>query len=189
MTFGEGKRQVLLLMDEYSSGGTRTPDADIEAKMADFFTVAQRNVAAYQKIVREYTPQGEAGMTGTVECVMPEDFGGLFRVWRGERVTRRYRWKGGAVLIPAEDVGKVTVEYFAVPAPIPQEAGDDYAFEVSEAGAACMPFFVAAMQLMVDLVVDYQPLMDTYDRMLAALDIRLPDGGGGGVRQSLYRLR
>ena len=41
MTLGEGKRKVLMLLDEYSSGGERTVDEAIEMKMADFFEPAQ----------------------------------------------------------------------------------------------------------------------------------------------------
>lgn len=184
---GEGKRQVLMLMDEYSSGGVKSEDKDIDARMVDFFNAAQQNVAAYQKIVREFTPAAPEGSRGTVECPVPENFNGVFRVWKDGKVTRRYRWKPKAILIPAEEAAQVTVEYFAHPAAIPQDAPDSYEFEVSKEGAACMPYFVAAQQLLVDLVVDYRPLMDMYDRMLAALDTRLPTAGGGGVRQSLYR--
>lgn len=188
MTLGEGKRKVLMLMDEYSSGGVRSEDKDIEARMVDFFNTAQQNVAAYQKLVREFTPQAPEGAQGdTVACPVPEDFVGVFRVWRDGKVTRRHRWKSGAILVPAEELGRVSVEYFARPAVIPQDAGDDYEFEVSPEGAECMPYFVAAQQLLVDLVVDYQPLLSVYDRMLAALDTRLPEAGGGGIRQRLYQ--
>lgn len=187
LTLGDGKRQALMLMDEYSSGGVRSEDKDIDLRMVDFFNNAQRNVAAYQRIVREFTPPKQEGASGLVECPMPEDFNGRFRVWRSGKTTRKYRWKQRAILIPAEELGTVTVEYFARPAVIPQDAPDSYPFEVSEEGAACMPFFVAAQQLMVDLVVDYKPLLEIYDRMLSALDTRLPEAGGGGVRQTLYR--
>ena len=39
-----------MLLDEYSSGGALTRDADIEAKMADFFDIAQKNAAEIKKI-------------------------------------------------------------------------------------------------------------------------------------------
>ena len=187
MNVGVGKRQVLMLMDEYSSGGVKSEDKDIDMRMVDFFNTAQQHVASVQRIVREFTPAAREGAEGTVECALPDDFSGSFRVWHGDRLTRRYRWKAGAILVPADDLGNVTVEYFAKPAIIPQNAPDTYEFEVSMEGTACMPFFVAAQQLLVDLVVDYRPLLEIYDRMLASLDTRLPDSGSGGVRQILYR--
>ena len=107
-------------------------------------------------------------------------------MWRDGRLTRGYAWSGRSILLPAGDVGAVSVEYFAVPRTIPPDAPDDYVFEVDDAAAACMPYFVAAQQLVVDLVVDYAPLLDMYDRMLRALDIRLPESGGGGIRQAFY---
>lgn len=181
MTLGEGKRKVLMLMDEYSSGGTLSEDRDLDLRMKDFFDLAQKHVAGYKRIVREVVPE-TGGWYG-----MPEDFGQVFRVWLDGRLTRKHRWKDRAVYLPADEVGRVTVEYFAVPGIIPADAGEDYVFEVAEDAAACMPYFVAAQQLMVDLIVDPAPLMELYDRMLSMLDTRLPESGGGGVRQSFYR--
>lgn len=188
MTLGEGKRKVLMLLDEYSSSGAITVDQDLELRMADFFDLAQKHIAGYKRIVRSFAPAAPEGLdaSGRLLCPAPSDFGQVFRVWRDGKLTSRYAWRGKSILLPAEDVGGVVVEYFAIPATIPQDAPDTYAFEVDEDAAACMPYFVAAQQLVVDLVVDPAPLMDLYDRMLAALDIRLPSPGGGGVRQSFY---
>ena len=192
MTLGDGKRKVLMLIDEYSSGGSITVDRDLENRMADFFDLAQKHIAGYQRIVRCFRPaapeeaEAESPITGLTACPAPADFGQVFRVWRDGRLTSRYAWSGKAILIPAEDIGRVAVEYFAVPANIPQDAPDDYTFEVGEDAAACMPYFVAAQQLVVDLVVDYAPLLELYNQMLASLDTRLPSGGGGGIRQGFY---
>ena len=49
MTLEEGERRVYMLLDEYSSGGALTRDADIEAKMADFFDIAQKQAADIRK--------------------------------------------------------------------------------------------------------------------------------------------
>lgn len=193
MTLGEGKRKVLMLMDEYSSSGSLTVDKDLENRMADFFDLAQKNIAGYKRIVRSFIPAAPAEgspeaspVPGRIACPAPEDFGQVFRVWRDGRITRGYAWSGRAILLPPEDIGHVTVEYFAVPGTIPQDAPDDYKFEVDEDAAACMPYFVAAQQLVVDLVVDHAPLLDLYNRMLQVLDIRLPDSSGGGIRQQFY---
>lgn len=188
MTLGEGKRKTLMLMDEYSSSGTITVDEDLNKRMNDFFDLAQKNIAGYKRIVRAFVPAAgeEEAVGGFVPCPPPGDFGQVLRVWRDGALTTRYPWAGRSILLPEADVGRVSVEYFAIPAAIPQDAGDGYEFEVSEDAAACMPYFVAAQQLVVDLVVDHQPLMDMYERMLGSLDLRLPSAGGSGVRQSFY---
>lgn len=192
MTLGEGKRKVLMLIDEYSSGGTLTVDQDLNIRMADFFDLAQKHVAGYKRIIRSFVPvapeQPDIGisLTGFVACRAPEHFAHVFRVWRDGKVTRDYIWSGGAILLPERDIGHIVVEYFAFPATIPQDAPDDYPFEVDEDAAACMPYYVAAQQLMVDLITDPGPLLGMYDRMLSALDNRLPESGGGGVRQTFY---
>lgn len=187
MTLGEGKRKVLMLLDEYSSGGTLTTDQDIDAKMNDFFDLAQKNVANYKRIVRAFLPEAGETERTVAWCPAPEDFGQLFRVWLDGRLTRKYTWRNRAIGIPTAELGRVQVEYFAVPETIPQDAPDEYVFEVAEDAAACMPYFVAAQQLVTDLILDPAPLLALYDRMLAALDLRLPESGGGGVRQSFYR--
>ena len=63
MTLGEGKRKVLMLLDEYSSGGELTVDEDIEKKMADFFDTAQKDMASFKRIIRtqEITLTGGEG--------------------------------------------------------------------------------------------------------------------------------
>ena len=52
MTLDDGKRKVLMLLDEFSSGGELTEDADINNKMADFVDIAQKEMAGYKKIIR-----------------------------------------------------------------------------------------------------------------------------------------
>lgn len=185
MTLGEGKRKVLMLIDEYSSSGTITVDKDLELRMVDFFDLAQKNIAGFKPLIRSFTPTGEES-GGTVRCPLPTGYIRAFRTWKGGRISPGYPVAGGELLLPAEDVGGVWVEYFALPRTIPPDAPDDYRFEVDEDAAACMPYFVAAQQLVVDLVVDYAPLLGLYDRMIRTLDVRLPESGGGGVRQALY---
>lgn len=191
MTLGDGKRKVLMLIDEYSSGGTITVDKDLEVRMADFFDLAQKNIANYKKIIRMFTPAapdqppGDTQATGFIACPLPDGFKNPFRIWKNGKLGRDYVFTDDAILLPESDIGAVVVEYFATPATIPQDAPDDYEFEVDEDAANCMPYFVAAQQLIVDLVVDYQPLLDMYDRMVAGLDLSLP-GSGGSIRQAFY---
>lgn len=189
MTLADGKRKVLMLIDEYSSGGTISNDEDLNVRMADFFDMAQKNVSAYRKIIRTFTPNGDypgvSPADGFVACKLPSNFRSPFRVWKNGKVTKRYTFTQNAILIPESDIGSVVVEYEAMPETIDHDAPDDYEFEVDEDAAACMPYFVAAQQLMVDLVVDYQPLLQMYERMVAGLETSEPSSGGG-VRQALY---
>ena len=185
---------MYMLLDEYSSGGSLTTDRDLELRMADFFDLAQKDIAAFKRIVRSFVPAPTpapvlvtaAEDAGAVLCPAPEGFGQVFRVWKDGRLSNAYPWNGTHILLSERDVGRVRVEYFAVPASIPQDAKDDYQFEVSDDAAACMVYFVAAQHLIVDLVVDASPLLLLYDRMRAGLDTRLPPAGGGGIRQRLF---
>lgn len=182
MTLAEGKRKVLMLIDEYSSGGTITVDADIENKMADFFDEAQKQVAQVKKIPRLYeVPR----MDGVTAYSMPEDFLSLVSVWRNGEKTSRYTWKAGKLVIPQTDTASVEVEYYAAPATIGPETPDDYVFEVAPDAAEAMPYYVAAQQLIVDLVVDYSALLQLYQMQLNMLDIR---GQGVELKNTFYRV-
>lgn len=191
MTLGDGRRKVLMLIDEYSSGGTITEDKDLDIRMADFFDLAQKDICNYKKIIRMFTPAapdplpGDTPATGFIACPLPDGFKSPFRVWKDGKRGKNYIFTEDAVLLPEADIGSVVIEYFATPATIPPDATDDYEFEVDEDAAACMPYYVAAQQLIVDLVVDYQPLLDMYNRMVSALDMSIP-GSGGHVRQAMY---
>ena len=184
MTLGDGKRKVLMLLDEYSSGGELTVDEDINKKMADFFDIAQKDMAGYKKIIRcvKIVPDGTS-----VGCELPKDFADVFRVWKNGYLTIRYAIIDGKLVFPEGDTAERTLEYFAMPETITQKTDDSYKFEVSEDAANCLPFFVAAQQLLPDLVVDYGAFWNMYLNMRAALDVSLPASGSGGVRQALFR--
>ena len=182
MTLGEGKRKVYMLLDEYSSGGQPTEDADIEAKMADFFDIAQKQVAEIKKIRRIRTVERVEGQS---LYPMGADFLKLIRVWRGGSITKRYRWIAGMLEIPERDGETVEIEYFAIPATIGPGTPDEYEFEVTEDAAKALPYFVASQQLIADLVMDYGALYGIYQSMLSTLDTGEP--GGLQLTNSFFR--
>ena len=166
MTLEEGKRRVYMLLDEYSSGGAITRDGDIEAKMADFFDIAQKQAAEIKKIRRMYKIEREAGKT---HYPMPQDFLKLVRVWKGDMVSKSFLWKGGSIIIPEGEKAPIEIEYFALPATIDPSTPDSYEFEVGEDTAQALPYFVASQQLITDLVMDYGALYAIYRNMLETL--------------------
>ena len=182
MTLGEAKEKTLKLLDEYSAGGEITTDEDIALKMNRFFDIAQKDMANYKHIIRTQEIETEEGET---EYALPGDCARIFRVWK-KGVLKRYPVIGGKLVTDGKGEGTLLLEYFAIPATIDNETPDEYEFELSEDAANCLPFFVAAQQLIVDLVVDYSALYGLYNAMRGALDVSLPSSGGG-VRQTLYR--
>ena len=181
MTLGEGKRKVLMLLDEYSSGGEVSSDEDINKKMSDFFDMAQKEMAGYKKIIRSIVMKPDAAGNA-----LPERFADVFRVWKSGNLTNRYAVIGGKIYFPEGDTTERILEYFAYPETITQDTADSHVFEVTEDAANCLPFFVAAQHLLPDLVVDYGAFWNIYLNMRAALDITLPSAGTGGVRQALF---
>ena len=187
MTLGEGKTKVLKLLDEYSSGGTVTNDPDINAKMADFFDTAQKEMAGYKKIIRSTDYVVDKGEGDFTFYELPADFGKTFRVWLNGKLVAGFPVIGGRLAIPHNVSGVVIFEYFAIPQTINSNTADSYEFEVSEDAANCLPFYVAAQHLMPDLVVDYSAFWSMYNNMRATLDTSLPSSGGAGfVAQRFY---
>lgn len=184
MTLGEAKNKVYMLLDEHSAGGEIEHDEDIEKKMTAFFDTAQKMLAQTKRIVREYALPLRAG-TGAYG--MPPDFSALYRVWAdGKAATNRLRWRGGKLVVPEGYAAEVIVEYFALPKTIPADATDDYEFEIAPDACECMPYYVAAQQLLPDLVLDYASMLAMYDRAAAQLTAALPDDNRR-VAQTLYR--
>ena len=114
MTLGEGKRKVLMLIDEYSSGGTLTVDEDLNVRMIDFFDLAQKNVSNYKKIIRNFTPSSDYPLTSPsdelVACRLPGNFVSPFRVWKNGKVTKKYAFTQNSVLIPQNEISEEIVE-------------------------------------------------------------------------------
>lgn len=180
MTLGEAKNKVYMLLDEHSAGGEVEHDEDIELKMVHFFDMAQKQLSQIKKIlkVKRFTAQ-----SGKTEYAMPGDFRTLYRIWRdGAAATNRYRWRGGRLLIPERDAGcEFVVEYFAMPETIPEDSDDEYEFEIAPDACECMPYYVAAQQLLPDLVMDYGAMLTMYNQAVAMLDTGIP---GEGLRIS-----
>ena len=185
MTLGEAKNKVYMLLDEHSAGGEIEHDEDIEMKMTYFFDIAQKMLSQIKKILRVKTVTPIAGKT---EYAMPVDFRNVHRIWRdGVTATGRYQWRRGRMIVPASDKAReIVVEYFANPAAIDPDAGDDYEFEIPEDACACMPYYVAAQQLLPDLVMDYRAMLEMYNAAVARLDAGLP-GENTRIAQRLYR--
>ncbi|MBR0311972.1 MAG: hypothetical protein IJQ98_06225 [Oscillospiraceae bacterium] len=179
MTLGEAKRKVLMLLDEYSSGGEVGADADVDAKMNDFFDLAQRDAAAWQPIVR----RASLLLDGTGSMALPGDVSRVIRVRKNGVRVSGYEVVDGSLVYPEGDRSLLTLDYIARPEAITPDTPDDYEFEVSDEAANCLPFFVAAQQLIADLVVDYGAFYNLYLQMRALL----PRSSVGAARQSLYR--
>ena len=185
MTLGEAKNKVYMLLDEHSAGGEIDHDSDIEAKMTRFFDMAQKTLAQIKKIVKTKKIVPTAGKT---EYALPGDLLGIYRVWKDDRpATARYRFRGGKMLIPERDAGsEILVEYFAFPETIPADADDDYEFEIADDACECMPYYVAAQQLLPDLVMDYGSMLQMYNQAAAMLDTSRP-GENTRISQAFYR--
>lgn len=156
-----------MLIDEYSSGGQLTVDEDINKKMAAFFDQAQKQVANIKRVVKLHKVERVDGVT---EYEMPKNFLSVLRIWRNGVESIDFMWKAGKLVIPKDTRGEIEVEYAAIPETITDKTPDSYEFEVAPDAAEAMPYFVAAQQLIVDLVVDYGALLQMYQIALSNLN-------------------
>lgn len=182
MNLGDGKRKVLMLLDEYSSGGQITVDMDINNKMNDFFDMAQKDMACYAPILKTAVIE----LTGLAEEPVPEGFNRYFRVWKDGERHKKYNIIDGKMQTKGE-TGTITVQYLGDPTTITQSTPDTYEFEVKEDAANCLPFYVAAQQLITDLVVDYNALWQMYLAHKAQVNTGFETGGDSTFRQALFK--
>lgn len=165
MTLGEAKRKVLMLLDEYSIGGEVSADADVDAKMNDFFDIAQRDAAAWQPIVRRM----ELSLDGSGSTELPDDVSRVIRVRKNGVRVLGYEVVDGRLIYPEGDRSLLTLDYIARPEAITPDTPDDYEFEVSDEAANCLPFFVAAQDIVDDLVVDDAAFYSLYLQLRSML--------------------
>ena len=184
MTLGEAKNKVYMLLDEHSAGGEIEHDEDIEKKMTAFFDMAQKTLAQIKKILREEVIVPTLGKT---VYAMPENFYSLYRIWADDRpATNRFRWRNGQIIIPEGSASEVIVEYYAFPKSIDASAPDSYEFEIAPDACECMPYYVAAQQLLPDLVMDYGAMLQMYNYQVSLLRTTQP-GENRRIAQSLFR--
>ena len=182
MTLGEGKERVYMLLDEHSAGGVIEHDPDIEAKLNVFFDLAQKEVAKTAKLRRTRRVLLRDGET---ELRLPADWMGLCRVWAGDRPVRGVRVRGDRLLLPAAARGReLLLEYYAVPETITADTPDEHEFELREDACVCLPYYVAAQQLLPDLVMDTGAMLSMYRYSLSTLAPE--DPGAGGVAQRFF---
>ena len=165
MTLGEAKRKVLMLLDEYSIGGEVSADADVDAKMNDFFDIAQRDAAAWQPIVRRM----ELSLDGSGSTELPDDVSRVIRVRKNGVRVSGYEVVDGRLIYPEGDRSMLTLDYIARPEAITPDTTDDYEFEVSDEAANCLPFFVAAQDIVDNLVVDDAAFYSLYLQLRSML--------------------
>ena len=183
MTLGEGKRKVRKLLDEYSSAGEITVEEDLENRMTDLFDLAQKDIAMVKKIYK----LAKLTLDGSSELYdLPKDMAELVSVRRDGEITAKYDIIGGRLLAEEGETGELLIEYTAIPVTIPVDAGDDYAFELAEDAANCLPYYVAAHCLLAELVTDFSPYWQIYLQKKAAL-VPSVRRSGGAVRQVLFR--
>jgi len=181
MTLAEAKRKVLMILDEYSSGGTITTDQDIMNKMNDLFDMAQKDANNVKPMIKATTLSLNGSFVN-----LPGNFKEQYRIWKDGTLGHTYPVIGGKMY--SADKGNIVLEYFAVPDTIDMNTPDTYEFEVAEDVANCLPFYVAAQQLITDLVVDYGAIWNMYLYHKSALDTSKPSAGTSGARvvQSLF---
>lgn len=170
MTLGEAKTKVYMLLDEHSSGGEVEHDEDIEKKMTAFFDIAQKNLAGIKKIFRTKRIALQSGITSYSP---PDRLSSPIRLWVDGKL-KSILWKNGKLYIPWSGTEAV-LDYYKMPDDLTEDSDDETEFEIAPDAQECMPFFVAAQQLISDLVMDYGAMLHMYDRMVSALNTEVPE--------------
>ena len=152
MKLGEAKEAVYKLLDEYSANGEMMLDEDIVLRMNTLFDIAQKNMAALCPVRKLIEKTDSCDTDGKIIKVL-----GVYNL-NGNRV--EVKKIGNKYMFD----GRALVDVLTMPEDITKDTPDDYEFEIKEAFAAAMPFWVAAQINVTDLVVGANGLLAAYDR-------------------------
>ncbi len=158
MTLKEAKKKVYGLLDEYSANGEVTVDQDIELRLNSFFDMCQKNLAALAPVRKMITVgEGNFALGGRIIKYLAAYDGA------GERIyPKRF---ANTIIIPA---GGASLDVLAIPDDIDEDTPDTYEFEIGEALAAAMPYWVAASLNVVDFAVSPSNLLSQFNAMVGS---------------------
>lgn len=185
MTYGQVKKAVLKLLNQYSVAGSLVADSynnqqDYLNRMAPLVNDGVMEIATTaRKIPVLLTLSEENGerLGKMVRYDLPEDFyqfksGGTVVTCTDGHVlhTNLYRTQGKKyILVPADEAGEYTVEYYRYPALLGDDPADDEELDNDPITHRAVPYYVAAHLVIHDEAYLYQAYYNKYEDMLAKM--------------------
>lgn len=179
MTYGESKKQILALIEEYAPNNTMlTEDEDINTRFPFLFDLAYQELSQNKKILAtKIYAEKEEKENKYSEYTLPYDCYQIKNVFlldsnniKGE--SDYYTVGKNKIYISDKNEGRTVVEYYKYPQVINEETEDDFYLELDQDALSVLPYKVANDILVTDPSADYTAFATEYQRKLQLLDTR-----------------
>lgn len=179
MTYGDSKKQVLALIEEYASNMDNfTEDEDIALRLPYLFDLAYQELAQNKKIMASKVyPEKEEKQDRYTSYTLPSDLYQIKSVFMLDENNRKgnvdyYTLGKNKIYIKDNTEGQTVVEYYKFPLNINEETEDDFYLELDQDAQSVLVYKVADDILKTDPSADYTAFATEYQRKLQLLDNR-----------------
>lgn len=181
MTYGESKKQVLALIEEYSpTMNNLTEDEDIAIRLPHLFDLAYQELAQNKKIVatKIYQEKNDDEKENRYSSyTLPSDLYQIKNVFMLDKNNKKgnvdyYTVGSNKIYINDNTPGQTVVEYYKYPQSINEKTQDSFYLEIDQDAQSILPYKVADDILKTDPSADYTSFATEYQRKLQLLDNR-----------------
>ncbi len=181
MTYGESKKQILALIEEYSPDAKElTEDEDIATRLPHLFDLAYQELAQNKKIIatKIYQEKSDEQKNDKYSSyLLPSDLYQIKNVFVLDKNNKKrsadyYTLGSNKIYINDNTEGQTVLEYYKYPQTINEETQDSFYLELNQDAQSILPYKVADDILKTDPSSDYTSFATEYQRKLQLLDNR-----------------
>lgn len=181
MTYGESKKQVLALIEEYAPNkdmNSFTEDEDIALRLPHLFDLAYQELAQNKKIIAtKIYPEKEEKVDKYSSYTLPSDLYQIKSIFMLDKNNKKgnvdyYTVGKNKIYINDNTQGQTVLEYYKFPQNINEETEDDFYLELEQDAQSVLVYKVASDILKTDPSADYSAFATEYQRVLQMLDNR-----------------
>ena len=179
MTYGESKKHILALIEEYAPNmNILTEDEDIALRLPHLFDLAYQELAQNKKIIAtKLYPEKEEKVDKYTAYTLPSDLYQIKNVFMLDKDNKKgnvdyYTLGKNKIYINDNTRGQTVLEYYKFPQSITEETEDDFYLELDQDAQGVLVYKVADDILKTDPSSDYTAFATEFQRKLQLLDNR-----------------
>lgn len=181
MTYGECKKQILALIEEYAPNTDNyTEDEDIATRIPFLVDLAYQELAQTKKIIstKIYAEISDEKKQDTfTSYTLPSDLYQIKNIYLLDKNNKKgisnYFVSGkNKIYINDNNQGQTVLEYYKYPTTINDKTKDSFYLEIDQDAQSILPYKVANDLLVTDPSANYTAFATEYQRKLQLLDTR-----------------
>ena len=181
MTYGECKKQILALIEEYAPNTDNyTEDEDIATRIPFLVDLAYQELAKTKKIIstKIYAEISDEKKQDTfTSYTLPSDLYQIKNIYLLDKNNKKgisnYFVSGkNKIYINDNNQGQTVLEYYKYPTTINDKTKDSFYLEIDQDAQSILPYKVANDLLVTDPSANYTAFATEYQRKLQLLDTR-----------------